>query len=270
MNSLRRRRATILIGIFFFLLLACDATFTVMAPTPTLPPPTETITVTSAPLLSPQVKLVSVPFIETNPGSEFPPYTITAQTPQLTGSDDPRVQKFNQRLGDLIAGEVDTYRGGFQELPITPNSKGSTLEVTFKIVSQIDDLWSFKFDFSFYADGAAHPGLNSVTLNYDLGRDSELALDDLFLHNSNYLEVISKYCIGELDKQPFFDRAFTTGADPTVENYRNWNITLDGLQITFDAYQVAPGAAGPQTVVVPFGKLSALIDLQGPLANIAR
>ena len=262
------RRSILGITSFIVLfLLACNATFTVGYPTPTAAPPTAMPTATDVPL-SQQVTLVSVPFIETNLGDNFPPYTITASTPQLTGSDDPRLPVFNQRLNDLTQKEVDSWRQNFQQLPITPFSNGSSLEVTYSLVSQIDDLWSFKFDFSFYSDGAAHPGLYSLTLNYDLGQGRELALGELFLPNSNYLETISNYCLEELRKQPYFDSFTTSGADPTIENYRNWNITPDGLMITFDTYQVAPGAAGPQVIQISFEQLRQIIDLNGPLQPI--
>ena len=248
-------------------MLACNATFTVGYPTPTIAPPTAIPTETSVPL-SQRVTLVSVPFIETNLGGNFPQYTITALTPQLTSSDDPRVAAFNQRLSDLIQKELDTWRQNFQQLPVTPYSNGSSLEETYSLISQTGNLWSFKFDFSFYSDGAAHPGLYSLTLNYDLPQGRELALGDLFLPNSNYLETISNYCLEEIRKQPYFDSPSTSGADPTFENYRNWNITPQGLMITFDAYQVAPGAAGPQVIQIPFDQLRQIIDASGPLKVI--
>jgi hypothetical protein len=260
------------ISIFLFFLLACDATFNVLAPTPTIPVSTasQTATETSLPPLSQQLTLVSVPFIETNPGSTFPSYSISAQTPQLTGSDDPRVLAFNQRLNNLVTQEVSTFRQSFQELAVTPNSNGSSLEVTYTTVSQIGDLWSFKFDFSFYADSAAHPGLNSLTLNYDLGQGRELTLGDLFLPDSNYLDKIAEYCTKELRNQPFFDASTLEGAQPTPENYRNWNIDPGGIMITFDEYQVAPGAAGPQKVVVPYAELASIINPEGPLAVVMK
>jgi len=273
MTSLRRKQTLLSISISISFMLACNATFSASDPTPTIPAPTiaaPTETATPAPLISQQVTLVSIPFNETSPGNDYPPYTLTAQTPQLTGSDDPRVLAFNQRLNDLVSKEVDVWRQGFQQTPITPFSTGSYLDVTYALVGQIGDLWSFKFDFAFYSDGAAHPGLISAALNYDLGQGRELTLSDLFLPNSNYLETIADYCITELGKQPFFDGAFKDGANPTLENYRNWNIAPDGLSITFDTYQVAPGAAGPQKVLVPYSELTALINPQGALANFAR
>jgi hypothetical protein len=55
-----------------------------------------------------------------------------------------------------------------------------------------------------------------------------------------------------------------------VENYRNWNITPDGLMITFDEYQVAPYAAGPQTVTVPYSELRGLINPEGVLKQFTQ
>jgi hypothetical protein len=235
-----------------------------------VPPASQTATETALPPLSQQLTLVSVPFVETNPGSNFPSYSISAQTPQLTGSGDPRVLAFNQRLNDLVSGEVDAFRQSFQELPLTPNSNGSFLEVTYTTVSQVGDLWSFKFDFSFYADSAAHPGLNSRTLNYDLSQGRELSLSDLFVPDSDFLEKIAEYCLNELSKQPYADAVFLEGAQPTPENYRNWNIEPGGIMITFDAYQVAPGASGPQEIVVPYAELSSILNPEGPLAAVLK
>ena len=249
------------------MILACNAVVPVTYVPLTSPViPTATIAGTFIPL-SQQVTLISQPFKETN---QTPPFTITSQTPQLTGSDDPRLQAFNQRLNDLMSKEVDMWRQSFLQNTAPTVNNGSTLDVSYMLISQIGDLWSFKFDFSFYSDGAAHPGLNSLTLNYDLGQGKELALADLFLPNSHYLEAISNYCIGELSKQPFFDSSFSSGAEPTPENYRNWNITPDGLLITFDEYQVAPYAAGPQKVVIPYNELRALINPQGPLGRVSQ
>jgi uncharacterized protein DUF3298 len=274
MNSTRQSQNHIIIALVLFVLLACNATISIGKPTatipvPTLPLPTLAATNTAIPtLISQQVNVIAIPLNEENQGPGFAPYKITAQTPQLTGSTDPRVQVLNQRLSGLVAKEVDTWRQSFQQSPVTPNSNGSSLDVKYMLVSQTGDLWSFKFDFDFYSDGAAHPGLNSITLNYDLEHGKELTLGDLFLPNSNYLEAIAMYCTNELSKQPFADPVFLEGTKPTPDNYRNWNIASDGLLITFDEYQVAPYAAGPQKVVVPYSALSSVINPQGPLAGI--
>jgi len=271
MKSQPRTIQVLIAGLLLIFTLACNlgvvAQPPTAAPSPSLPSPTPIPPSPTAPFyLSSQLTVTSVPFNETNPGGAFPTYTINVQTPQLSGSPDTRVSALNQFITNVVDQEVDAYRKSFQELPVTPLSNGSTLDVTYALVSQMGDLWSFKFDFSFYADTAAHPGLNSLTVTYDLGQARPLALDDLFL--PGYLEFISSYCIAELSKQPFFAEPFSVGATPTAENYRNWNLASSGLQITFDAYQVAPGAAGPQTVIVPWDQLSAYLNPQGPLAGL--
>lgn len=257
-------------GFIVLITLACNATFSIGNPTQTALPPTQIPPTATAIPLSGQVTLVNMPFVETDPGSTFPQYTLTTSTPQLSGSNDPRVVAFNQRLSALVQKEVDQWRQDFRQLPITPLSNGSSLQNTYTLMAQTGDLWSFKFDFSFYADTAAHPGSYSITVNYDLASGKELALSDLFLPNSNYLETISAYCITELGKQPFFDGPFTDGANPVAENYQNWNISPDGLIITFDTYQVGPGAAGPQIILVPYEQIKSLIAPQGPLSNFIR
>ena len=245
-------------------MLACNATFTVGYPTPTVQPPTAIPTNTDIPL-SGQVTLVSQPYIETN---QDPAYTMTAQIPQLSGSGDQRVMTFNQLLEQMVQKEIVVFRDEFTRGPFFDVSTASSLDVTYTLVSQYADIWSFKFYYSFYTNGAAHPGDFSHTINYDLNAGRELALGDLFIPGSNYLDAISGYCITELGKQPFFDGPFTNGADPTLENYRNWNITSQGLIITFDTYQVAPGAAGPQVVQIPFDQLRQIVAMNGPLKAI--
>ena len=92
-------------------------------------------------------------------------------------------------------------------------------------------------------------------------------MGELFPADTDYLAAISRYCIAELSKRDIgFYGGFQQGAEPTPDNYRNWNITSDGLLINFDEYQVAPYAAGPQTVTVPYSALSAFINPDGPLA----
>jgi len=251
-------------GLSILIILACNATFSVGYPTPTAEPPTAIPTNTNIPL-SGQVTLVSQPYNETN---QNPAYTMTAQIPQLSGSDDPRVQAFNQLLNEMVQKEITVFRGEFTRGPVFDASTASSLDVTYTLISQYDDIWSIKFHYSFYTNGAAHPGDFSHTINYDLNASRELELGDIFIPGSNYLDAISGYCITELGKQPFFDGPFTNGADPTLENYRNWNITPQGLMITFDTYQVAPGAAGPQIVQIPFDQLRDIIDMNGPLKAI--
>ena len=44
-------------------------------------------------------------------------------------------------------------------------------------------------------------------------------------------------------------------------------ITAQGLLISFDAYTIAPYAAGPQSVLIPYQVLRNVADPEGPLAQ---
>jgi hypothetical protein len=259
-KPLSRKRTTIFISLIICGLLACDATFSMGFPTATFTPPTGTATVTPPSL---QLNLVALPYNENNLN---PPSTITAQVPQLMGSGDPRVMAFNGAISDLLQREVESFKTSLAGLPDPPQVAISTFDTKYNVVYQGGDIWSIKFDMAIYVDGAAHPGDISRTLNYDFANSHIINLADLFLADSNYLEVISKYCASQLATRDIGFDATSLGVEPTPENYRNWNITADGLMITFDRGQVAAYAAPAQVVMIPYDELKSLINPQGPLA----
>jgi hypothetical protein len=245
--------------VLIFVTAACS-TQAFPAPDPNAAPTnTSAPTVVPTPLLlSPSLKLTSTPFEESKDG---PVYKITAQIPTLTGSDDSRVAAFNTRMNEIVKKEVDAFRADiFANQPVVPFMAGSSFDVQYELIAQRGEVWSIKFAVMSFLDGAAHPNHYSITVNYDLAQGRELTLDELFLHGVNHMGTISDYCKAELSKRDigFTDPIFQSGADPTPENYRNWNLSNDGLVITFDQYQVAPYAAGPQIVVIPFDKLTPL------------
>ncbi len=226
---------------------------------PTLPP---TDVPTQALPLSQTVALTSVPFSEEG---QTPPYKITAQIPDLTGSNDPRVSAFNTLLHDLVMLEIDGFKKDIlQNASNPPITAGSSFDIQSSLVGQQGDFWSIKLEAMGYSDGAAHPYHYTVPVNYDLNQGREITLDEVFLPNLNYLQKVADYCKAELSKRDIGFEMFSQGADPTPENYQRWNLSKDGLVITFDEYQVAAYAAGPQVVVIPFSELQGLINSQGP------
>lgn len=120
------------------------------------------------------------------------------------------------------------------------------------------------FKVYYYAAGAAHPGHYSYAINYDLRQGRLIELGDLFKPDAAYLAAISATCIADLKERGVL--AWEDGALPKAENYKTWNITPDGLQITFDEYQVTAYAMGPQTVIIPYAKLIDMARTDGPLA----
>ena len=60
------------------------------------------------------------------------------------------------------------------------------------------------------------------------------------------------------------------GAGASGENYDSWTITKQGLKIHFDPYQVAPYAAGPQQVTIPYSALKDIIKADGPFGQFIK
>jgi hypothetical protein len=223
---------------------------------PTNPPPT--------PMLSQTVSMQSTPFSETG---ESPVYTITAQIPNLQSSVDSRVRIFNELMNQIVQDEIAQFKNDVLAFATNPPiSAGSSFDLQYSIIDQRADIWSIKFDIYVYADGAAHPYGYSRTLNYDLSNGREITMDELFLSSSDYLQVISDYCKSQLAARDIGFDMLSAGVDPLPENYQRWNISNEGLMITFDAYQVAAYAAGPQIVVIPFSVLQSIINPQSALA----
>lgn len=229
------------------------------------------------------VEITSKPIKETNKKLK---YEIDAEYPQATGASDSRFDKFNQEAKNLATGEVAKFRKDMAEWAADqaelenqePSTLSSSLNIGYNISLATDDLISTKFDVGTYLQGAAHPNSHSRVLNYDVKTGKPLRLADLFKPGAKYLQTISAYSIKELKKQsqskggePMFDdESVQKGAGPNPENYKSWMITKKGLGINFDTYQIAPHAAGPQYVLIPYSALKDIINPDGPLARFVK
>lgn len=209
-------------------------------------------------------------------------YEINAEYPQLIGTADPNLEKFNQAARALVMKQVAEFRkqmaeNAGQDNPVGSET-GSDLGAGYSIALAKDDLISVQFDIGGYYAGAAHPNSYTDVINFDLRNGKQLRLADLFKPGSKYLQVLANYCLEDLKKQSkkkgedgmLDDDWIQRGAGPEVNNYRSWTITKTGLGITFDSYQVGPYAAGPQFVFVPYAALKDIIKPDGPIAQFAK
>jgi len=246
--------------------LACQTLVSTPTSAPTLSP--QTATVPPGGGLTPLAQQVTLTSVAAQDSGSNPDFTITTQTPALTGNNDPRVKTFNDEMVSIVNKAVADFKQNVTELTATPVpiTAPSTFDLRYSLVSPPGNIFSIKFEMEGYVTGAAHPYHISQTINYDLEHGKDLSLADLFVPNSDYLDLMAKYCTDQLSQRDIGFESLELGATAMPQNYRSWNITADGLMITFDEYQVAPYAAGPQTVIIPYGELGQLIQYQGPLA----
>ena len=202
---------------------------------------------------------------------EQPKLTIEVDKPVLSG-DAALVDAFNMAVDTIIADTAGSFKSDIlqyqtgEDLPPEIADLGSYMDVGYQFFTPTESVLSIAFGVDWYSAGAAHPNSYSRTLNYDLHSGTVLALADLFKSDAQYLEALSAYSVKVLTEKGTL--MFPDGAEPTEQNYQNWNLTPDGLLITFDDYQVAPHVAGPQQVIVPYAELTDLIDPDGVLGPL--
>jgi Protein of unknown function (DUF3298)/Deacetylase PdaC len=211
-------------------------------------------------------------------------YEIDAEYPQVVGATDSRFDKFNQESRNVVARRVAEFKKHMaeaepaEESVSDSSSMGSDLGAGYTVGLARDNLISIKFDIGGYYKGAAHPNSNSEVLNYDVTNGKILKLSDLFTPNSKYLQIISAHSIKDLKNQAksdgadsmLSDETIQEGAGPDPKNFKSWNITKKGLEISFDSYQVGPYVAGPQRVVIPYSALKEIIKPDGPIAGFVK
>ncbi len=237
-----------------------------ITPTPTLTLPTPSATplpVAPTPTPAKPLLLGSQSLFES---SANPEYTLRVYYPQFEQNKTPQMQAFNDFSKQMAKELMDSYLSELAKSQVTPdpNFHPSFMETTYQVTNGTHGLLSILFRVADYWSGAAHPNQYFRVMNFNLIAGKEIMLADLFLPGSNFIQSIADYCIADLKKQ---DRLmFEAGAQPEAVNYQNWNITPEGLQISFDPYQVGPYALGPSTVAVPYTSLKQIINPAGPLA----
>lgn len=191
---------------------------------------------------------------------------IAAKYPEIQGPENAATQKFNSLAKVKVMAEVAKFRSSLDELLemqkqlVEERRTGNYFEVGYRVAFANKDFVSISFGIDQYS-GGAHPNSSSFSLNFDLKNGRELSIADLFLENSNYLRLISKYSINDLEKQIESpgDDWIRRGAGPKIENFESWTLSDDSIVLAFDAYQVASYVDGPQTVSIPYFKLRGVL-----------
>lgn len=209
----------------------------------------------------------------TSSKNKKPAYTIEAQFPQIEGSTAAGVVGFNKTINSMVASQIADFKKDAADADFSGATNESGLTINYEITYASNVLISVAFTVSPYFAGAAHPNHYTSVLNYDLKTGKPIALADVFKPGSNYLQVLANYCIAQLKKRLGEMSDISTinqGASAKRDNYQNWNIGRKGLEITFDPYQVAAYAAGPQRVIARYDALKNLLNPSGPIAPLAK
>jgi hypothetical protein len=115
-----------------------------------------------------------------------------------------------------------------------------------------------------YTGGANGIGeYHTVTAVVDGG--NVLALSDIFVEGVDpytTLQPLAEAALMEQAGDMTDPEMIAAGTEPLPENYDNWALTTDSLNLYFDEYQVAAGAAGPIMIAIPLSELSDVLQPQ--------
>ena len=195
-------------------------------------------------------------------------YTIKLNFPSLEGSNDSRFQLFNTEVDTVVAQVSQDFKNNVQQIDSTPapNLTGSYLSMDYSVKFGERGLLSVLFTVDFYMAGAAHPNQYFVTLNLDVARGKVLALKDLFKPGASYLKFVSDFAIQDLTRQARLD--WDTGATPTEENFRSWNVTSGGLLLPGDRLRL--GTPGGYNTLCQYERHFGSARAAGTLPSIKR
>lgn len=197
--------------------------------------------------------------------------TIKISYPQITGEHlSANATQFNQVMQQTVMAEVQQFKKYVTaDLPhmkiLMAEAPQADLHNEFQIDYDIDvihpnhnTIISVRLNIEGMQMGRAHPYHNHKVVNYDLSSGKMLSLANLFKPNTNYMKFISEYSKKELlAKLP--DKWMVEKGAKDPKNYQSWNIQDNTLLITFNEYQVAPYASGPQEIEIPFSTLKNII-----------
>ena len=176
---------------------------------------------------------------------------------------DDESRAFVTGLADRFEQEIEALAAepGVEEIAhLFPYELSISHEATYpspRVASILWNIWSFT--------GGAHGMLDIVANNNDRSTGYPLLLEDLFVDpdlavlqfSKAARRVLAEPDEGSEDGAGIPDEMLMAGTEPVEDNFRTFIVIPSGIRLHFQPYQVAPWAAGPQTVDVSLDELQA-------------
>lgn len=197
-------------------------------------------------------------------------YSVDVRYPKLALVGHPDLAKdANAVIQAFVQDAIEDFKTNINEANTSSLPKDIESDYTMRYTALLlsPTIISFRFDYSEYTAGAAHPNNQARVLNYDLKRHLLLSTADLFASTTAALPFLSTYTRVVLkdimagEAKEIFDQQTMTGTSPKYENFQEVALTKKGLLVIFNPYQVAPYARGTILVPIPVS------DTRGILAD---
>ena len=168
------------------------------------------------------------------------------------------IKPVDQNVKDWAEQLVENFRSEFGAENQVDTHLPYQLQTTYDIVCIPDGAISIVWHVYTYTAGA-HGMLDLVSFTYRPQSWQSVALLDLFRDLDRALQIMSKVSRRELARslgdmvQP---EDLASGTEPEADNFATFALTANGIRVYFQPYQVAPLAAGLQSVTISLDELA--------------
>ncbi|MEQ8225708.1 MAG: hypothetical protein ABRQ37_25575 [Candidatus Eremiobacterota bacterium] len=184
----------------------------------------------------------------------------------------------NQKIYSIVLANIKTFNDRYNELGTDRPYACGMLRMDYIMRNKTNNIVSIKFK------GTVNYGGSNVypesSLNYDLIRDRDIKLENLF-SSSSYLNVIESFCNKEMKKRFTYLREWKLKQNPddTIESYDDGTSIhygkIEGFTMTGDSLLIMLGivgcnADGPQEVTIPYSAMKDIIDPDGPAGHFLK
>ena len=169
----------------------------------------------------------------------------------------------SEQINDIVYGMIEAELNDFDaKIQEYGSKERPELSVTFETYKYKTRMISFKFviydNFSGQADGISR----IVTMTFDMNSEKQIALGDLFL-DGNYLQMLSDKSYQHFSKQEEYKnnlKILEEGLNPNIENFSNFILTDNYLELIFSPYQISSKMKGAITYKIPISEIKAYMN----------
>ena len=162
-------------------------------------------------------------------------------------------------LNKEINSTIDNFKEQFyKELRDVADKSYYTLDINYKEYNYQNYI-SIVFYVETYT-GGAHPSHQIKTINYNYKKNELITIHTLVNNNNGILNTLSILSREYLSKIKIFSdkgiySMMINGTEPTIDNFKNFVFTSDGLMIIFERYQIASYYFGEYNIAIPYDEL---------------
>lgn len=133
--------------------------------------------------------------------------------------------------------------------------------LTSSLVAALDSVWGYQLDVISY-EGGAHGSHTISYMNFSKTTGKQLQLEDVFA--DNYKEPLTLILLDALKNHlqvETIDELHDEGYLNLIDMYpsKNFLLSPEGIKFYYNAYEIAPYAAGPTELTIPYKALKDIL-----------